>query len=266
MRLTQAGAVPVTSFSFSGECTVDHRSALGPLDQRLMREHVPPMALGTAVYVGAPAPAQSDDPAAAAVLRRWQRIRRRRPAGEPVRAGGASQRQWVTAACSDGTWAAGGSECRSRRSGRSWWTARMRAAAVRASCRRDRPDRRPPAGLPAVPRSPARAVTPVRLARGGRSRPSPSSRPARGGPEGQLGHVAIRCHGGQDHPRSPLELRRRAEPTALTLVVTSAPRRAIRPRAATSCPKPAPQGGRAPRARRGGTTDGGPRAPRWASR
>jgi hypothetical protein len=114
MRLTQAGAVPVTSFSLSGEFTVDHRSALGPLDQRLMREHVLSMAMGTAVYVGAPAQAQSDDPAAAAVLRRWQRIRRRRPAGEPVRAGGAPQRPWVTAACSDGTWAAGGSECRSR--------------------------------------------------------------------------------------------------------------------------------------------------------
>ena len=61
MRMVQAGATPVTWFSLAGEFTVDHRSALGPLNQRLMREHVPSMAMGTAVYFGAQAEARRAD-------------------------------------------------------------------------------------------------------------------------------------------------------------------------------------------------------------
>jgi nicotinamidase-related amidase len=61
MRMVQAGAVPVTWFSVAGEMTVDHRSELGPLNQRLMREHVPSMAMGTAVFFGAQAEARRAD-------------------------------------------------------------------------------------------------------------------------------------------------------------------------------------------------------------
>ncbi|MFC5500882.1 isochorismatase family protein [Lysinimonas soli] len=62
-RMTQAGATPVTWFSLAGEFTVDHRSAYGPLNQRLMREHVPSMAMGAAVYFGAQAEARRADAA-----------------------------------------------------------------------------------------------------------------------------------------------------------------------------------------------------------
>jgi nicotinamidase-related amidase len=65
-RMTQAGAVPVTWFSITGEMTVDHRSDLGPLNQRLMREHVPSMAMGGEVYFGAQAEARRADAVAAA--------------------------------------------------------------------------------------------------------------------------------------------------------------------------------------------------------
>jgi nicotinamidase-related amidase len=68
MRMVQAGATPVTWFSLAGEFTVDHRSARGPLNQRLMREHVPSMAMGTAVYFGAQAQARLADATAAATL------------------------------------------------------------------------------------------------------------------------------------------------------------------------------------------------------
>ena len=61
MRMVQAGAVPVTWFSLAGEMTVDHRSELGPLNQRLMREHVPSMAMGGAVYFAAQAEARRAD-------------------------------------------------------------------------------------------------------------------------------------------------------------------------------------------------------------
>jgi nicotinamidase-related amidase len=65
MRMVQAGATPVTWFSLAGELTVDHRSALGPLNQRLMREHMLSMAMGTAVYFGAQAEARRADAAQA---------------------------------------------------------------------------------------------------------------------------------------------------------------------------------------------------------
>lgn len=63
-RMTQAGAVPTTWFSLTGEMTVDHRSSLGPLNQQLMRRFVPSMAMGTAVYFGAQAEARRADAAA----------------------------------------------------------------------------------------------------------------------------------------------------------------------------------------------------------
>jgi nicotinamidase-related amidase len=63
MRMVQAGAVPVTWFSVAGEMTVDHRSALGPKNQRLMREHVPSMAMGTSLYFAAQAEARRADAA-----------------------------------------------------------------------------------------------------------------------------------------------------------------------------------------------------------
>ena len=67
MRMVQAGATPVTWFSLAGELTVDHRSRLGPLNQRLMREHVPSMAMGTAGYFGAQAEARRADAEAASM-------------------------------------------------------------------------------------------------------------------------------------------------------------------------------------------------------
>ncbi len=61
-RMAQAGAVPVTWFSLAGEFTVDHRSALAPHFQLLMREHVPTMAMGVQSFLAAtaqaPVPAQ----------------------------------------------------------------------------------------------------------------------------------------------------------------------------------------------------------------
>ncbi|MGW3943693.1 isochorismatase family protein [Streptomyces phaeochromogenes] len=52
-RMVQAGASPVTWFSLAGEFTVDHRSATAPHFQRLMREHVPTMAMGVQSYLSA---------------------------------------------------------------------------------------------------------------------------------------------------------------------------------------------------------------------
>ena len=52
-RMVQAGAVPLTWFSLAGEFTVDHRSPTAPLFQRLMREHVPTMAMGVQSYLSA---------------------------------------------------------------------------------------------------------------------------------------------------------------------------------------------------------------------
>jgi nicotinamidase-related amidase len=63
-RMTQAGAVPATWFSLAGELTVDHRGALGPLNQQLMRRFMPSMAMGTEVYFGAQAEARRQDAAA----------------------------------------------------------------------------------------------------------------------------------------------------------------------------------------------------------
>lgn len=52
-RMVQAGAVPTTWFSLAGEFTVDHRAPTAPHFQRLMREHVPTMAMGVQSYLSA---------------------------------------------------------------------------------------------------------------------------------------------------------------------------------------------------------------------
>ncbi|MFE9775764.1 isochorismatase family protein [Streptomyces sp. NPDC005931] len=52
-RMVQAGAVPVTWFSLAGEFQVDHRRPTAPHFQRLMREHVPTMAIGVQSYLSA---------------------------------------------------------------------------------------------------------------------------------------------------------------------------------------------------------------------
>ncbi|GGP44836.1 isochorismatase family protein [Saccharothrix coeruleofusca] len=56
-RMVQAGAVPTTWFSLAGEFTVDHRSPTAPHFQRLMREHVPTMAMGVRSWLSAREPA-----------------------------------------------------------------------------------------------------------------------------------------------------------------------------------------------------------------
>ncbi|TMR96636.1 isochorismatase family protein [Nonomuraea basaltis] len=50
-RMVQAGATPITWFSLAGEFTVDHRAPAAPHFQRLMREHVPTMAMGVQLYL-----------------------------------------------------------------------------------------------------------------------------------------------------------------------------------------------------------------------
>ncbi|MFI7702295.1 isochorismatase family protein [Nonomuraea sp. NPDC049480] len=52
-RMVRAGAVPVTWFSLAGEFQVDHRHPTAPFFQRLMREHVPTMAMGVQSYLSA---------------------------------------------------------------------------------------------------------------------------------------------------------------------------------------------------------------------
>ncbi|RSS70282.1 isochorismatase family protein [Streptomyces sp. WAC06614] len=57
-RMVAAGAVPVTWFSLAGEFQVDHRFPTGPIFQRLMREHVPTMAMGVQSHLSAVQQAQ----------------------------------------------------------------------------------------------------------------------------------------------------------------------------------------------------------------
>ncbi|WP_165984336.1 isochorismatase family protein [Streptomyces sp. YIM 98790] len=52
-RMVRAGAVPATWFSLVGEFTVDHRHPRAVHYQRLMREHVPAMAMGVQSYLSA---------------------------------------------------------------------------------------------------------------------------------------------------------------------------------------------------------------------
>ncbi|WP_214411291.1 isochorismatase family protein [Sphaerisporangium fuscum] len=52
-RMVRAGAVPVTWFSLAGEFHADHRNPTAPLYQRLMREHIPTMAMGVNGFLAA---------------------------------------------------------------------------------------------------------------------------------------------------------------------------------------------------------------------
>ncbi|MFD7057147.1 isochorismatase family protein [Streptomyces mirabilis] len=50
-RMVQAGAVPVTWYSVTGEFQADHRNPTALLYQQIMREHVPAMSMGVELYL-----------------------------------------------------------------------------------------------------------------------------------------------------------------------------------------------------------------------
>ncbi|MCX4428638.1 hypothetical protein [Streptomyces mirabilis] len=49
--MVQAGAVPVTWYSVTGEFQADHRNPTALLYQQIMREHVAAMSMGVELYL-----------------------------------------------------------------------------------------------------------------------------------------------------------------------------------------------------------------------